>query len=449
MGDTNLELNRDSLGDILQIVRRIKEGKYSKLVLDVSENISSDRELLISAIYQILDLEQFLEVKIKNFPYCLLSYASDHIFFEKKFRGVKLKKCRECRYDFKCRGLKKGLFRKWGEKVIQPQKDLPEEIILEVESGCNYRCPFCFNLNSFASKGRIVANLNSGYVKKIIDQIKKAGIRIIRFTGGEPLLRKDILELLEYAKSKNLEVRLNTNATLIDKKIARRLSQIVDNILIPINTLSAKEESILSGNVNSFHRKIESIILLKKYGIKIVRAGTVATPKNIRRLEKFLNLVLKLRLDDWEFYRIIPTIHNKVTNSKEDMKVLVDKILSFKKLTGHNFLIANGIPFCFLEDRNKTNAASGGALAVDGHIRYVIDPRGFAKPDYYIKKNIGDPLDVLGCWNHPFMKKMRTMKFVPRECRDCSFLEKCCGGSRYISKVSGGSYSSRDPLMPD
>ncbi|PIY82331.1 MAG: heme biosynthesis protein, partial [Candidatus Omnitrophica bacterium CG_4_10_14_0_8_um_filter_44_12] len=48
----------------------------------------------------------------------------------------------------------------------------------------------------------------------MIDSIKKAKISIVRFTGGEPLLRNDIFELIKYAKSKGLKIRLNTNGSL-------------------------------------------------------------------------------------------------------------------------------------------------------------------------------------------------------------------------------------------
>ena len=86
-------------------------------------------------------------------------------------------------------------------------------------------------------------------------------------------------------------------------------------------------------------------------------------------------------------------------------------------------------------------------MSIDGHIRYAIDPRGFAKPDYYIDKNIGNPLDIKGCWEHPFMKKMRNLKFVPRKCKDCKYLIKCRGGSRFSAKIINGSYCAEDPLM--
>jgi len=93
------------------------------------------------------------------------------------------------------------------------------------------------------------------------------------------------------------------------------------------------------------------------------------------------------------------------------------------------------------------NAVCSGARSVDGHERFVIDPRGFAKPIYYIEKNIGDSLNILACWNHSFMKSLRSFNYLPKECQKCSLLEKCKGGNRYSAFTVSGTYQGKDPLM--
>lgn len=416
-------------------------------ILDISATLTRfNFKRLIAQIYGILDLEEHFEIKIRNFPYCLLSNAKDHIFFEKNFKGIKLEICQKCSYNRKCGGIKKEYLEKFGEGVFKPILDLPQEIMIEVESRCNFNCRFCYNENSFARNGRNIKNLDGEYIKKIIDEIKKIGIKIVRFTGGEPLLRKDIFELIKYAKSKNLEVRLNTNAYLIDENLAKKLAKLVDNILIPLEATSVKEEDLITGVSGSFQKKIQAMKFLQKCGVKIVRVGTVATRKNIKNLEKFFKLVLKLNLDEWELYRPIPTKNNRESWSKKDVKILVEKLIKFRRISGQTFLVANSIPFCSY-DRNKVNSVSAGALPEDGHIRFVIDPRGFAKAHYYFEKNIGDPLNILSCWNTPFMKKMRNLEFAPKKCKSCSFLEKCCGGSRYLAKIAYGDYKAKDSLI--
>jgi radical SAM protein with 4Fe4S-binding SPASM domain len=400
-------------------------------------------------IYPILDHEMDFEIWLHNFPYCVLNEKSrDHILgWSKRYRGEKSKKCSDCRYSGECSGFPPGYFEEYGSDEIQPINDLPMEVMIEVEPRCNFDCQFCFNKISFAREGRNIKKaLSTGYVKKITDSVFKAGIKIIRFTGGEPLLRRDIFELMRYAKSRNLEVWLNTNASLITAQIARKLKEKVDNVLIPIESCGDKEESRITGYPGAFRNKIRAIKLLKKEKIPVVRVGTVASNKNISNFERMSKLVSILPVDAWEWYRPISDKKNANGINRQDTKVLVNKIIAAKRKSDVNIIIANALPFCAIDDLNKINSVSNGALFDDGHSRLVIDPRGFAKPHYFLDKNIGNPLNILKVWNHRFMKRMRNLDYLPKECVNCSFKFKCRGGSRYEAKVAFGSYQALDPL---
>ena len=432
----------------------IPKNQSKKIIIDFDR--LSDREIgfqdLIGQLLGFLDkYEVDFNIKIKNLPCCLFPpLARDHILAsqpELLEKRVKVSDCRLCKFNSQCPGFSRAFLKSFGFPPVEPIKDLPDEIMIEVESKCNFNCYFCYNKNSFAKDGRNIQNLESDYIKKIIDEIKRTDIKIVRFTGGEPLLRKDILELMKYAKSKDLEVRLNTNASLINEALAKDLAKLVDNVLIPLEDVNCVGELSITGFPGSFSKKIKAIKLLKKYKTKIVRCGTVATRKNIKNLEKFFKLVLELNLDEWELYRPISATKNKKLWSFNDVKILIEKLIKFRKISGRTFRIANGVPFCSY-DKNKVNSVSAGALSEDGHIRFVIDPRGFVKPHYYFNKNIGDPLDILACWNHPFMKKMRNLEFAPKECKNCSFLEKCRGGSRFLAKLYSGRWNAKDSLMP-
>ena len=361
---------------------------------------------------------------------------------------VHLKKCENCRYKNRCGGILKKQLDFYKNK-INLVEDLPREIMIELEPKCNFNCIFCFNKDSFAFNGRDkVETLDKNYIKKIIKAISDSGVKIVRFTGGEPMLRRDIWELMKYAKSKGLKIRLNTNGSLItNKNIAKELNKYISSILLPIESWNNEKESFLTGHKDSLKKKIKAINLLKDNCKMTIRAGTVASRENIKNLDKIFDLVIKkLNLDDWELYRPIPTKENKFPMNKDNLKQLVDKLFYLQKKSGRIFNIVNAVPFCAY-DMEKVNRVSNGALSVDGHIRYAIDPRGFAKPDYYIDKNIGNPLDVKGCWNHLFMKKMRNLEYLPKECKNCKYINKCRGGSRFSAKFTYNSFKAKDPLI--
>ena len=427
----------------------LMENKIDKVEIGLTDNFDSLPCLsgVMPYLYQLLDYEIYFPIWLKNLPFCCISKeAIDHILpKDDNFKGEKNKKCAKCFWFKKCSGFPKGYFSKYGLDEICPADDLPEEIMIEIIPRCNFHCEFCFNKISFAKKGRKIKEFSAEYVKKIINGIIKSQIKIVRFTGGEPLLRRDIFELLKYAKDGGLETRLNTNGSLIDLKTAKKLKRIVDNVLIPIESWTEAKESKISGFKNALKKKIEAIKLLKKQEIQVVRAGTVVTEENILNFDKIADLISGLPLDEWELYR--PIVTNKKTNlNPRSINLLADKLIDLRRKADKSVFIANAIPFCSIKNLNKLNAVSRGALYDDGCRRLVIDPRGFVKPHYFLDENIGSPLDILAAWEHPFMKKMRSLEFLPDICLNCRFKYKCRGGSRYEAKAASDNYYALDPL---
>jgi MoaA/NifB/PqqE/SkfB family radical SAM enzyme len=391
--------------------------------------------------------------KIKGMPYCLIPEPESVILRSSQPRNfVKFRKCKTCRYFKQCDGVPKGYLKNLDKNKIKPQT-LPKEVMIEVTPRCNFQCKFCFNRASFARQGHgQLQEPTTAYVKKIINGIKKAKIPIVRFTGGEPLLRNDILKLIKYAKSKGLTVRLNTNGSLIKNyKQARGLVRYLDYALFSLHTFDPKKDEEITGVKNSFEKKIRAIKWFKRAGIKTIRVSTIATADNIRNLEKFYELFKKLKIDKWATNRVIPLTGEKNLWGETELKPLVSKLIKIRKDVVKNNIplkihIVNGVPLC-AQDPVKMTAVCAGARSVDGHERFAVDPRGFAKPIYYIEKDIGNPLKPLECWNHPFIKTLRGYKSLPKECAKCVLLEKCKGGNRYCAFVAAGSYKARDPLM--
>lgn len=435
-------------GNVLAAVLAAKIGKGRKKRLEIKPDRRFSRMAQFSElaplIYQALDREGEAEVWLREMPFCAVNERSrDHILPARR-RGEKTAECRGCRYFKNCAGFPAGYFKKYGQREVCPVADRPAEVMMELEPRCNFDCDYCFNKKSFAARGRNIQPLSGAYLKKIIDGVAAAGVKIVRFTGGEPLLRKDIFKLGAHAKRRGLEVRLNTNGYLLTPVLAARIAAVFDNVLISIESDDEKIEGRLSGRPDALRKKIAAVRALKLAGLKVVRAGTVATAENIKNFDKLAAFILKLPVDEWELYRPMSQAGGL---SRQGLGVLVNKIREQAGRTGKIISLANAAPFCALPDKNKINTVSNGALFDDGHSRLVIDPRGFVKPHYFLDKRIGDPLDILAAWYNPFMKKMRTLKFLPRRCRRCDFKWKCRGGSRYLAKEIFGRWSAPDPLL--
>lgn len=322
---------------------------------------------------------------------------------------------------------------------------MPNEVMLEVTHRCNLNCRFCFN-KLYVPQREQSRELDTANIKHVIDKIRKAGVPIVRFTGGEPLLRNDIFELMDYAYNKGLRVWLNTNATLVTRQTARRIAGYAENVLIPLNADNRKSERDVTGE-DSFKAKLKGIILLRESGVRWLRCGTVATKDNIARLEKIYDLVRRLSVSDWELFRVIPLSRQDMLTDNEDIALLVEKLLKINKASSKNYKIANALPFCAYEPEKVRKVALGG-FADDGHTRFAVDAAGQAKPMYYLRENIGNVLedDILSIWNNGFMKRMRRLHYAPYTCRRCKYLDDCKGGSRIASNIINGRYDEADYL---
>jgi len=422
---------------------------YAPLIRTVNKSLFLGLKELRKPINEFLmHYQNKINISLSNIPYCVLDKEFWHmcsrgLFPEKQIEFSK--ECLKCKMYEECCGFYKPKFNKKLFEGIAPIKDLPEEVVIEVTSRCNLNCSFCFNKNSFARNRRKKIDLPEKKIKKIIDDAAKNSIEYIRFTGGEPLLRKDIFELLKYAKSKGFkEVRLNTNGTLVNSNNIKRLEKYVDNVLVPLNSYCAEEDAKCTGMKDVFKKRINALKLLKKSKISVVRSGAIALPTNINHLEEIFEIVKKLNLDSWEVYRPVPTPKNKYPMSKGDIKILVDKLLGFKE-RGLFVPIANALPFCSY-DQEKISKVSLGAKYDDGHCRVVVDARGYAKPSYFIDVDVGDPTNIMKCWDNKFMRDLRSLKLTNEACKGCDYLNKCKGGSRFAANLINGSYNEIDPL---
>jgi radical SAM protein with 4Fe4S-binding SPASM domain len=397
--------------------------KYFSLIEDETVFLSfiDDKDLKISpatflkVFHALRHNYPNIELRILDFPFCFLPEADFFISNPKSIRKSYQKQCYCCKYQSICGGLYKGF-----KELLKPVPDLPSEVVIEVTARCNKDCRYCFN--SFSKK---IPDRSTDEIKKTIKHTSDLGIRYIRFTGGEPLLRKDIFELITYAKKCGLKVRLNTNGKLLTKEIAKKLD--IDYILLPYNTYNDKTS-------------LDAIKNLRYSKIKTKMVGTIITKQAIDNLEKFQDIIKRSCLDGWEFYRPI----SKTQPTTSTFRKLID----FIKKTGYKYPIANSFPFCSLGVQNMKEVSSCclGATYDDGHSRLVQDPKGYFKPSYYLDENLGT--DMLKAWNSTFMESMRNLRFTPSYCKDCDYLEKCKGGSRYLSnQQKKGNILSPDPLM--
>ena len=133
----------------------------------------------------------------------------------------------------------------------------------EVTYRCNLKCKYCDRWRTAARM--FEAELTTKEAKKMIDEAYDLGVGVMIFTGGEPLLRKDIFELAKYAKNKGIECQLPSNGTLITGKNIKEIVNCFDSINISLDSMDPQIHDNLRGVKGSFEKAVNALDLLSKY----------------------------------------------------------------------------------------------------------------------------------------------------------------------------------------
>jgi len=169
-------------------------------------------------------------------------------------------------------------------------------IVWNVTTRCNQKCKFCFGPECGSIK-----NISTRDAKKKIEEFREQGVEKLVFTGGEPLLRNDILELIKYAKQKKIYTILHTNGLLLTVELIDKFEPYLDQINLPLDGYNEETNDKLRSK-GHFIKVMNLMQLLKNIGIKII-ISTVVTSENIDGIDKIAK-VLPAWINKWRVFQV-------------------------------------------------------------------------------------------------------------------------------------------------
>jgi radical SAM protein with 4Fe4S-binding SPASM domain len=151
---------------------------------------------------------------------------------------------------------------------------------------CNLKCEHCYE---GAGPKPADDELTTEEAKRVVDQFEDAGVVAIAFSGGEPLLRKDIFEVARYAKSKGFFISVATNGTVITRKLAKEIKKVFDYVEISLDGF-AKVHDRFRGVPGAWKRTCEGIKNCVAEDVDTCVALT-ATRYNVHEIPKLVDFV--------------------------------------------------------------------------------------------------------------------------------------------------------------
>lgn len=320
----------------------------------------------------------------------------------------------------------------------------PLMVYIEVTNSCNLSCMHCYNR---AGK-RADNELTKKEMYKLIDELSTSNILFLAISGGEPLLRNDIFDILRYAKEKKLEIILSTNGTMINKEVVKKLKDIgVTTIQISLDSSSAEKHDLFRGVKGTFEKAIKAIKLLNKEKGMEVTICTSVSKFNAHEIEDIIKLVIKLKCKRYRILFLIPAgraLGNLkfLILTKNKMEEVAKRIALLGNKYKNEIYIYKEMPYDFI-------SKGGSELCTATRSICKIDAEGNVYPcpffcDFIagnIRKN-----KFINIWhNSPIFKMFRELT-VKGKCASCKYYPKCEGGCRAASYYYNGDIHSSDPF---
>jgi len=186
-------------------------------------------------------------------------------------------------------------------------KQLPSVCQFELTFGCALHCLHCYS-DCYNQAKYLKDELSTAEIKSILDKLFQGGVVWLCFTGGDPLFRKDFLEIYAYAKEKGFIVSLFTSAVSLNSEIARYLGK-YPPFVIELTMHAAEKEAYekVSRVKGSYARAIKGIKLLRraKLPLKIKMQLSLANLKELPSVKKYIRAIgLKFKPSPLLFARL-------------------------------------------------------------------------------------------------------------------------------------------------
>ena len=337
--------------------------------------------------------------------------------------------------------------------------------IWEVTQACDLACVHC---RASAQPDRDPMELSTDEGKHLIDQIAAMRVPVFVLTGGDPIKRRDLFELIAHARSVNVRVSLTPSATpLLTRDIVARLKEAgLARLAVSMDGASAGTHDAFRGLSGSFARTLDAVRWANEVGLP-VQINTTFSRRNIAEIDTIVALMKSLSITLWSVFFLVPTGRGKLNDllNADEFEVLFGKIYSLSKTAGFDiktteaqhyrrFLLQHRVA----ERRDGTAVVGAQEKAADAIGRaprglndgkgfVFISHRGEVFPSGFLPLSAGSirqqDLEVI-YRESPLFQDLRNTSKLEGKCGACEF-KAICGGSRSRAYALTGNPFAEEP----
>lgn len=311
---------------------------------------------------------------------------------------------------------------------------------------CNIKCLHCYR----DAGTKLADELTTAEGKKLLTGIAAAGFKIMIFSGGEPLLRPDILELIAFARNLGLRPVLGTNGTLIDANMAGELKKAGLAVAgISIDSQNKERHDWFRQSPGAWEETMSGIEACRSAGLSF-QIHTTVTNWNENEVTDITDLAVKLGAIAHHIFFLVPAGRGKdieeTTLKTQQYESLLERILEKQAAVPIELKPTCAPQFMRIaRQKNISMRFSKGCLA--GTTYCVILPNGDVQACPYLPLKAGNvrqtPFEEL--WqDNPLFRELRGEQLKGR-CGNCGYSGICGGCRARAYYYADGDFMAEEP----
>jgi radical SAM protein with 4Fe4S-binding SPASM domain len=324
--------------------------------------------------------------------------------------------------------------------------------VFELTQRCNHDCQHCYNAWK-NPVGYPVGELDTAETLHILARmLDGTGATLVSLTGGEPLLRPDLDDIVALLGSRGVAVNLITNGTLLtDAAIARLTPDRVSIFELPLLSSEREIHDRMSGSAGAFDKVTAAMAELKLRGARVVGVF-VATKLNLATWRATAELAVALGLDGVMFNRFNPGGRGRdnialLQASPAELQSALDEAERISEQYDLPISCSIAMPPCLFDTGRYKRLTFGFCAAGTERAYYTLDPLGNVRPCNHSPTILGNILSS-GFSDLARSGKARSFNEArPAFCAGCELEMQCQGGCKAAAEACCGSLWDMDPYL--
>lgn len=352
--------------------------------------------------------------------------------------------------------------------LLQFSKDKKPVVVWNITRACNLNCVHCY---AHATERAFERELSTEEAITVLDDLAQFGVPVVLFSGGEPLVRPDLIDLASYAVKKGMRAVISTNGTLITKEKAKELKKIgLSYVGVSLDGLEEVNDRFRKKK-GAFKAAMNGIKNCLEVGLKVGLRFTISK-LNKDQVAPVFDLLEEMNIPRACFYHLVYAGRGSElidqdlshTETREVVDLIIDRtkdlhdrgkpkeILTvdnhadgpyvYQRLLKENSPRSEEVLELLKMNEGNSSGRGIGCISWDGSVhadqfwRHHSFGNVLEKPFSKIWADLSDPL----------MKKLKDKKeYVKGRCAECKWLDICAGNFRVRAEAATGDLWAPDP----